>query len=97
MFNDDNEAVEENENSRYYQATHCEDGKTIRLLTIDELLDLIDLSEEDIASLPLPKISANRKQNNKVQKYFSTGSGSATLADLLRSKGYELDKKINVN
>lgn len=89
---EDIENPESDEHTRYYAATHREDGHQVEVLTMEELLKLLGVSEDELISMEMPKVPKRNKDNKRRGNYYSTGKVTTTLGDLLRSHGVDLKK-----
>lgn len=86
---EDIEDVEVTEHTRYYAATHREDGHIVEILTMEDLLNILGITENELVIMEMPKVPKQNKDKVNHKNYYSTGKLSTTIGDLLRSQGIE--------
>ena len=75
--------------TRYYAAAFGESGENVTLLTWNEFLEMLEVTEKDLCEMDMPTI--NHKENRKDNTiYYSSGEVSSTLGDQLKAKGIDL-------
>ena len=74
------------EHTRYYAATHREDGHTVEILSLQDLCDILGISQDSLSKTDMPKLQ--KKSENKF--FYSTGDASATLGEIVRLSGVDL-------
>ena len=84
----------EEECSRYYAATHRDDGHNVEVLTLDELFEILGVTEGELSAMEMPKVPKKNNNNKPHKNYYSTGKVSPTIGDILRSQGSGLAKKL---
>lgn len=90
---EDIENSESEEHTRYYAATHREDGHNVEVLTMDELFEILGVTEDELSAMEMPKVPKKNKNNKPHKNYYSTGKVSTTIGDILRSQRSDLAKK----
>lgn len=90
---EDIESSEVAEHTRYYAATYKEDGCNVEVLTMDDLLNILCITEDELALMEMPKVIKKNKASKPHSSYYSTGKVSTTIGDLLRSQGIDLAQK----
>lgn len=91
---EDIESSEIEENTRYYAATHRNDGHKVEVLTVDELIKILGVTEDVLSKMEMPKVPKKNDGNRRRGHYYSSGKVSTTIGDLLRSQGANLVKKV---
>lgn len=84
--NDLNEDLESNRHSRFYAATHREDGHIVEILSLQDLLDILGITEESLSSMKMP--TSPKKTRSRV--CYSTGKSTVTLGDIFKMNGIDL-------
>ena len=75
--------------TRYYAAAFGESGEHVTLLTWNDLLEMLEVTEKNLSEMEMPTInSKEQRQRNTV--YYSSGEVSSTLGDQLKAKGIDL-------
>ena len=88
---EDIENSESEEHTRYYVATHRDDGQVVEVLTIEELLTMLSVTEDELAKMAMPKVPKKEKQRNHRRHYYE-GEITTSLGDVLRAQGVDLRK-----
>ena len=88
---EDIENSESEEHTRYYAATHGDDGHVVEMLTMDELLTILSVTEDELAKMAMPKVPKKEKHGNH-HPHYSEGKISTSLGDILRAQGVDLRK-----
>lgn len=74
------------EHKRYYAATHREDGHIVEILSLQELCDILGISQDSLSKMDMPKLQ--KKSEKKFM--YSTGNASTTLGEIVRLSGVDL-------
>ena len=82
---EDIENSESEEHTRYYVATHRDDGQVVEVLTIEELLTILSVTEDELAKMAMPKVPKKEKQRNH-RPHYSEGKITTSLGDILRAQ-----------
>lgn len=85
-------ATEIDKNSRFYAASIKDDGRNVEIISLEELLGLLEMTASDLANLPWPQVSKKeqeRKHNR--QRDFKQCRG-ATLGEIAMKQGVDLSK-----
>lgn len=88
---EDIENSESEGHTRYYAATHRDDGHVVEVLTMDELLTILSVTEDELAKIAMPKVPKKEKRRNH-RPHYSEGKITASLGDILRAQGVDLRK-----
>lgn len=77
-----------------------EEGKTIQIMTFEELLSILGVTEEDLSSMPFPEESSFYKkprprQKKKTPKIIESKSKGPTLGDLFPELFEKLKNELN--
>lgn len=75
--------------TRYYAATLGKSGENVTLLTWDELLGMLEVTEEELYQMKMPSINP-KKKSKEAGGYYSSGEVGSTLGDQLKAKGIDL-------
>ena len=75
--------------TRYYAAAFGESGERVTLLTWDDFLEMLDVTEKDLCKMDMPTINPNEKRKGNTI-YYSSGEVTSTLGDQLKAKGIDL-------
>jgi DNA polymerase III epsilon subunit-like protein len=79
--------------TRYYAAVSGESGEHVTLLTWDDFLKMLAVTEKELCEMEMPTINSKEKrQRNTV--YYSSGETRSTLGDQLKAKGIDLQALI---
>ena len=79
--------------TRYYAAAFGESGEHVTLLTWNEFLEMLEVTEKNLSEMEMPTINPKEKrQRNTV--YYSSGETRSTLGDQLKAKGIDLQALI---
>jgi hypothetical protein len=75
--------------TRYYAAAFGESGEHVTLLTWNEFLKMLEVTEKDLCEMDMPTINHKEKRKENTI-YYSSGEVSSTLGDQLKAKGIDL-------
>lgn len=75
--------------TRYYAAAFGESGEHVTLLTWNEFLEMLEVTEKDLCEMDMPTINHKEKRKENTI-YYSSGEVSSTLGDQLKAKGIDL-------
>ena len=74
------------EHTRYYAATHREDGHIVEIFSLQDLCDILGISQDSLSKMDMPKL----QKNSKNKFFYSTGKASTTLGEIVRLSGVDL-------
>ena len=90
------QATEIEEHSRYYAARYGENSDKISIISFDELLSRLSLTENDLEAVDMPTLDYPSSQKNENKEFiYSTCKGETTLGDYFKAKGIDLFSLIN--
>ena len=75
--------------TRYYAAAFGESGEHVTLLTWNEFLEMLEVTEKDLSEMEMPTINPKEKRGGNTI-YYSTGEVSTTLGEQLKAQGIDL-------
>lgn len=74
--------------SRYMAAKTCHRDPPIKIITMDDLVTMLDLTYEELNSMDMPKLP--KKKNKTRTVCYSSGKSASTIGDQLKAKGIDL-------
>ena len=76
--------------TRYYAALYARNEVPVKIITMQEVLELLNVTKAELHSLPMPKVKNKATAKKKQPLNYTTGNSSSTVGDLLKAKGIDL-------
>ena len=83
-----NDESNDNKHSRYYAATHREDGHIVKVISLQDLCNILGINEESLSTMEMPAVPKRTKQKSRV--CYSSGKATITLGDIFKMSGIDL-------